>query len=281
MIHRIKSVHPETKVLYMSGYTDEAIVHHGIVDADINFIQKPFTERALTRKILYWTLKRHPAKRATVSWMDRVRDKFLQGALENMTEAVPKRASVLIIDDAEQVRWLLENLLATNPDCTVLSSPKDTKRGLRAPQFDMVVRNTGMSAATGRDLVPYLLKKTPETVVVMISGQPTIDATIRAMPGVSRGGISLTPPPSRLTIREPCGRAHAEECPLDKLTARQTQVLRLIADGKTTKQVALELNISVKTVETHRSHLMDRLDIHDIAGLVRFAIRTGLASLDD
>jgi DNA-binding NtrC family response regulator len=48
---QIKSVHPETKVLYMSGYTDEAIVHHGIVDADIEFIQKPFTERALTRKI--------------------------------------------------------------------------------------------------------------------------------------------------------------------------------------------------------------------------------------
>ena len=194
--------------------------------------------------------------------MDRVRDKFLQGALENMTEAVPKRASVLIIDDDEQVRWLLENLLAPNPDCTVLSSPKE-------------------GAATGRDLVPYLLNKTPKTIVVMISGEPTIGAAIRAMPGVSRGGIRLTPQTSTATITGPFGRADAEESPVDKLTARQTQVLRLIAEGKTTKQVALELNISVKTVETHRSHLMDRLDIHDIAGLVRFAIRVGLVRLED
>ncbi|HKO96496.1 MAG TPA: response regulator transcription factor [Pyrinomonadaceae bacterium] len=210
-----------------------------------------------------------------------MRDKFLQGALENMSEAVPKRASVLIIDDDEHARWLLENLLATNPDCTVLSSPKDAKRGLRATQFELVVSDTGMGAATGRDLVPYLLNKTPKTVVGMISARPTIDAAIRAMAGVSRGGICLAPPTSRLTSREAFGRADAEECPLDKLTARQTQVLRLIAEGKTTKQVALELSIGVKTVETHRSHLMDRLDIHDIAGLVRFAIRVGLVRLED
>ena len=213
--------------------------------------------------------------------MDRVRDKFLQGALENMTEAVPKRASVLIIDDDEQVRRLLENLLTTNADCNVLSSPKDTKRGGRATQFDIVVSDAGIGDATGRDVVPYLLSKTPKVLVVMISGQSTIDAAIRAMPGVSRGGICLTAPTSRLTIREAIGHADAEECPIDKLTARQTQVLRLIAEGKTTKQVALELNISVKTVETHRSHLMDRLEIHDIAGLVRFAIRVGLVRLED
>ena len=72
-----------------------------------------------------------------------------------------------------------------------------------------------------------------------------------------------------------------EKGPLKKLTARQTQVLRLIAEGKTTKQVALELNISVKTVETHRMRLMNRLEIHDIAGLVRFAISVGLVRLED
>ena len=102
--------------------------------------------------------------------MDRVRDKFLQGVLENMTEAVPRRASILILDANDQVR-------------------------------------------------------------------------------------------------------------IERLTARQTQVLRFIADGKSNKQIALELNISVKTVESHRTQLMDRLEIHDIAGLVRFAIRVGLVEL--
>lgn len=63
---------------------------------------------------------------------------------------------------------------------------------------------------------------------------------------------------------------------IDDLTPRQLQVLKLIADGRTTKQIALELNISVKTVESHRAQLMERLGIHDVAGLVRVAIKGGL-----
>jgi DNA-binding NarL/FixJ family response regulator len=66
-----------------------------------------------------------------------------------------------------------------------------------------------------------------------------------------------------------------------RLTARQRQVLKLIADGNSTKQIALVLNISVKTVETHRMLLTDRLDIHDTAGLVRYAIKAGLIRLED
>jgi DNA-binding NarL/FixJ family response regulator len=73
----------------------------------------------------------------------------------------------------------------------------------------------------------------------------------------------------------------AKAGPLKKLTGRQAQVLQLIVEGKNTKQVALELNISVKTVETHRSQLMERLEIHHIAGLVRFAIRVGIVRLED
>jgi len=69
--------------------------------------------------------------------------------------------------------------------------------------------------------------------------------------------------------------------PLKRLSCRQTEVLRLIARSKTTKQIALDLNISVKTVESHRTQLMDRLEIHDIPGLVRFAIKVGLVELRD
>jgi len=63
---------------------------------------------------------------------------------------------------------------------------------------------------------------------------------------------------------------------MDKLTLRQRETLQLIAEGSTTKEIAKKLNISVKTVETHRMQLMERLDIHDIAGLVRYALRSGL-----
>jgi DNA-binding NarL/FixJ family response regulator len=67
---------------------------------------------------------------------------------------------------------------------------------------------------------------------------------------------------------------------IDRLSQRQVEVLKLIAAGRTTKQIALELDISVKTVETHRSHLMERLGVHDVAGLVRIAIKAGVSKLD-
>ena len=68
---------------------------------------------------------------------------------------------------------------------------------------------------------------------------------------------------------------------LESLTPRQREILRLVAEGQSTKQIALSLNISVKTVETHRAQLMDRLEIHNIAGLVRYAIRNDLIHLED
>ena len=67
---------------------------------------------------------------------------------------------------------------------------------------------------------------------------------------------------------------------LAELTARQAEVLKMIAEGHATKEIAQRLNISVKTVETHRAQIMDRLNIHDIAGLVRYALRVGLVKLD-
>ncbi len=68
--------------------------------------------------------------------------------------------------------------------------------------------------------------------------------------------------------------------PLDPLTPRQREVLKLIAEGLGTKAIAFRLGVSVKTVETHRAQLMERLDIHDVPGLVRFAVRSGLVSAD-
>ena len=67
---------------------------------------------------------------------------------------------------------------------------------------------------------------------------------------------------------------------MDALTARQREILQMIAEGKSTKQIAYQLNVSVKTVETHRAALMERLDIHDIAGLVLFAVRHGVINVD-
>jgi DNA-binding NarL/FixJ family response regulator len=81
-------------------------------------------------------------------------------------------------------------------------------------------------------------------------------------------------------VNENRSQASPESELIDRLTPRQVEVLKLIAAGRTTKQIALELDISVKTVETHRSQLMERLGVHDVAGLVRVAIKAGVSKLD-
>jgi DNA-binding NarL/FixJ family response regulator len=72
----------------------------------------------------------------------------------------------------------------------------------------------------------------------------------------------------------------AAQSPLDHLTPRQREILQLIAEGKSTKEIAFMLKVSAKTVETHRALLMDRLGIHDVPGLVRYAIRIGLVQAE-
>jgi DNA-binding NarL/FixJ family response regulator len=76
-------------------------------------------------------------------------------------------------------------------------------------------------------------------------------------------------------LRPGSDRAHAEQ-----LTPRQREVLQMIAEGLSTKEIAYRMGVSVKTVETHRTQLMERLEIHDVAGLVRYAIRIGLISAE-
>jgi DNA-binding NarL/FixJ family response regulator len=97
-----------------------------------------------------------------------------------------------------------------------------------------------------------------------------------AIRAVSRGETYLTPSVARYTAetyRDGTGR---ELTPLERLSPRQREILQLIAEGHSTKEMAYRLNLSVKTIETHRTQLMDRLDIHDIAGLVRFALKAGI-----
>jgi DNA-binding NarL/FixJ family response regulator len=90
------------------------------------------------------------------------------------------------------------------------------------------------------------------------------------------GETYLSPGISKHLVNDYVRRVGPSECLLDQLTPRQRQILQLIAEGKNTKSIADDLAISVKTVETHRSSLMDRLGVHDVPGLVRFAIRNGL-----
>ena len=101
-----------------------------------------------------------------------------------------------------------------------------------------------------------------------------------AITTVARGEKYFTPAVTRQIVEARPGQS-GDRASIERLTPRQREILRLIAERHNTKEIAQVLSISIKTVETHRSQLMDRLGIHDVPGLVRFAIRTGLVSLEE
>jgi DNA-binding NarL/FixJ family response regulator len=100
----------------------------------------------------------------------------------------------------------------------------------------------------------------------------------RAISSVARGQTYLSPSISRCTVERLMEDERMSVSSLDQLTPRQREILQLLAEGRSTRDIAALLSVSVKTVETHRARLMERLDIRDIPGLVRIAIREGLIS---
>jgi DNA-binding NarL/FixJ family response regulator len=101
----------------------------------------------------------------------------------------------------------------------------------------------------------------------------------QAIETVTRGETYVSPELSKKSLLE-YGKASTDRARLDSLSPRQREILKLVADGLSTKEIAGHLNISGKTVETHRAQLMERLNIHDVAGLVRFAIKMGLVDVE-
>jgi DNA-binding NarL/FixJ family response regulator len=97
---------------------------------------------------------------------------------------------------------------------------------------------------------------------------------------VTRGDTYLSPAVSKDLVGDLLNGHVPAVNPLNDLTPRQREILQLVAEGRTTKEIASRLDLSIKTVETHRAQLMERLNIHDVAGLVKFAIRVGLTQAD-
>lgn len=221
---------------------------------------------------------------------------------------------VLLADDHKLVRGGIRALLNEIAGVEVVAEANDGREALeKTASFspDVVMMDIAMSGMNGLEATIRLTKEFPLTNVIILSmhtneeyvlqalrsgakGYLLKDADIAelelALQAVSLGETYLSPRISRHVISEYVRRVGAEmersEEPsplqlLDRLTPRQREILQLIAEGKKTNEIAEMLNISVKTVETHRTQLMERLDIHEIAGLVRFAIRVGLVTIDE
>jgi DNA-binding NarL/FixJ family response regulator len=212
------------------------------------------------------------------------------------------RVRVLLADDHALVRAGIRSLLSTMDGVEVVAEAGEGDEAVRlADQLhpQVVLMDIAMPGVNGLDATARIVERHPDTRVIILSmhageeyalgalragatGYLLKDADLleleRAIAAVSRGETYLSPAVSTHVIADYRRRVTTQPGPLDRLSARQREVLTLIAEGHSTKEIAFKLKLSVKTVETHRAQLMDRLDIHDVAGLVRFAIRVGLIS---
>jgi len=198
---------------------------------------------------------------------------------------------VLIADDHNLFRAGVRGLLKTfgGMDVTGEATNGHEAVALAAEQRpDVLLMDVGMPGLNGIEAAERVRAATPTTRVIILSmhkagaagyvlkdAQP--DELERAVRQVARGEAYLSPSVSKYLVQS-YARGATRRSELERLTSRQREVLQLIAEGYTTKAIAARLTLSVKTVETHRAQLMERLDIRDIAGLVRFALRSGLVA---
>ena len=210
---------------------------------------------------------------------------------------------VLLADDHALVRAGIRSLLNAMDEVEVVAEASSGEEAIElatSSHPDVVLMDIAMKGITGLEAAARMRDRNPEVRVVILSmhsGEEYVLQALRAgaagyllkdaatgelelaLRSVMRGESWLSPAVSRQVVEGYVQRAGSEQA-TEVLTARQREVLRLVAGGKSTKEIAFLLNLSVKTVETHRAQIMERLGIRDVAGLVRYALRTGLVPPD-
>ena len=210
---------------------------------------------------------------------------------------------VLLADDHALVRAGLRKLLESLSGVAVVGEAGDGREALAlvaSKNPDLVLLDITMPGLNGLEAAERIAREHPATRVILLSMHASEEHVLRALRAgasgylpkdaalgelelainaVRKGETYLSPAVSR-HVSDYVRRTGATAEPRESLTPRQREILQLIAEGQSTKRIAATLGVSVKTVETHRSQLMEKLDIHDVAGLVRYAIRIGLVSPD-
>lgn len=212
------------------------------------------------------------------------------------------KTRVLLVDDHALVRAGLAKLVAAFSGCEVVAEAVDGREALRlARQLapDVVLLDVSMPGLNGLDACERMGTEAPGTRVVLLSMHASEEFVLaglragargyvlkdaapeeleQALDAVMRGDIYLSPQVTGHVV-EQLRRGERTTEPA-KLTTRQREVLQLIAEGKSTREIAMRLHVSIKTVETHRAQIAQRLGIRDVAGLTRYAMRIGLVPPD-
>jgi len=211
---------------------------------------------------------------------------------------------ILIADDHALVRAGMRSLLAGFEGIQVVGEAGNGRDAVELSEHlgpDLVLMDISMSGLNGLDAAEQVLIRCPRCKIIILSMHSNDEYVARALRmgakgylikdsaaseleiavrTVARGEKYLSPEISTRMIDQYIELLSDTSHTGETLTVRQREILQLIAEGRTTREIAVILKIGVKTVETYRTQLMDRLNIHRVADLVRYAIRTGMISPD-
>lgn len=224
-----------------------------------------------------------------------------QGLTRHPTDHV-RKVGVLLVDDHAVVRQGLRALLEAEGDLSVVGEAENGREAVnlaRKALPDVVLMDIAMPGMNGLEATRQILKKVPSTKVLVLTSYGEDDNVAQLMEAGATGylvkqtaaadllkairqvrdGKAFFSPGIARRLRQqqndPTGFNASGERPR-KLTSREAEVLQLVAEGLANKQIAAELSISIKTVEKHRQQAMNKLNIHGVAGLTRYAISRGL-----
>jgi two-component system, NarL family, nitrate/nitrite response regulator NarL len=209
---------------------------------------------------------------------------------------------ILIVDDHPIVRRGISMCLAHQHRIQVVGEAGDGREALgkvRELKPDVVLMDIDMPQMNGMVATDLLRRESPDIKVIILSMYPNVDHVMRiiecgargfvlkeaspqelmqAVENVHLGQTHFSPEVARVALNHVV-RGNGESTPVSRLTNREREVLVHIADGLSNKEIAQQLTIGVRTVETHRERIMRKLDIHTVAGLTRFAISQGLVTM--
>jgi DNA-binding NarL/FixJ family response regulator len=207
---------------------------------------------------------------------------------------------IMLADDHQLVRAGFRALLKQIPAVEVVAEASDGRQALdlfKKHRPDMILIDIAMPKLNGLEAIARITKEFPNAMVIVLSMHANHEYIVQAIQagargylvkedavselkaaitGVTNGELYFSPHISKHLTHGDLEKVGVRYDPLAKLTSRQREILQLIAEGNSTKEIAFSLGLSGKTVDAHRLQLMDKLHIHDLPGLVRYAMRVGL-----
>lgn len=214
-----------------------------------------------------------------------------------------KKIKILVADDHPVVRKGLQMCLAKQERLKILGEAVDGEDAVQKTKElkpDVLLLDISMPKMNGLDVTAMLRKEVPDTRILILSVHSNKEYVFRVIQAGAHGYVSKEASPEELfqaieavyagetyfsaeiaqVALNQLVTSGGKKEPFSQLTAREREVLVLIAEGKSNKEIASALNVGVRTIETHRERIMRRLNIHSVAGLTKFAIANGMVTLE-